>query len=65
MLLGLGRRERVPWSDTGLAQAIADAYAGGLRLDAATMRSLASRYGPLQGVWAHWLERARHGWRGY
>jgi 3-methyladenine DNA glycosylase/8-oxoguanine DNA glycosylase len=65
MLLGLGRLERVPWSDTGLAQAVADAYAGGLRLDGATMRSLAERYGPLQGVWAHGLKRARHGWRGY
>ena len=65
MLLGLGRLERVPWSDTGLAQAVADAYAGGLRLDGTTMRSLAARYGPLQGVWAHWLKRARHGWRGY
>lgn len=64
-LLGVGRLEHVPWSDTGLAQAAADVYAGGLRLDPGTLRTLAARYDPLAGVWAHWLKRARHGWRGY
>lgn len=65
LAIGVGRLEHVPWTDTGLAQAVADAYAGGLRLDRPTMRGLASRYGPLAGVWAHWLKRARSGWRGY
>ena len=65
LLLGLGRLAHVPWTDTGLAQAVADVYAGGLRLDPGTMRTLAARYEPLGGVWAHWLKRARHGWRGY
>ena len=56
MLRGLGRAERVPWTDTGLSPAISAVYTQGLTISAGAARELAERYGWCGGLWAHYLK---------
>ena len=56
MLRGLGRTERVPWTDTGLLPAVSSVYTQGLSISAGSARELAERYGWYGGLWAHYLK---------
>ena len=56
MLRGLGRAERVPWTDTGLLPAVSAAYTQGLTISAGGARELGERYGWYGGLWAHYLK---------
>ncbi len=56
MLRGLGRAERVPWTDTGLLPAVSAVYTQGLTISAGSAREIAERYGWYGGLWAHYLK---------
>lgn len=58
MLRGLGRTEHAPWTDTGLPWGVAKVYTGGFDVSPGRMRELAERYGPEQGLWAHYVKFA-------
>jgi DNA-3-methyladenine glycosylase II len=60
-LRGLGRTERVPWTDTGMLEAIAKVYTQGFEISAGNARELAERYGWYQGLWAHYVKTAAFG----
>jgi DNA-3-methyladenine glycosylase II len=57
-LRGLGRYERVPWTDTGMLGAISKVYTRGLPISAGSARELAERYGWYAGLWAHYVKTA-------
>ncbi len=59
MLRGLGRRERSPWTDTEIIQAISDVYTSGLSISLGDAKKLAESYGWDQGYWVHYLKVAR------
>lgn len=61
MLRGLGRTERVPWSDTAMLAAISHSYTQGFEISTGAARELAERYGPYQGYWAHYLKTIAYG----
>lgn len=61
MMRALGRMARVPWTDTGLIEAVSSVYAGGLPLHRQQVKQLASFYGDWQGYWVHYLKRAAWG----
>lgn len=65
LLMGLGRLDHLPWTDTGLADAISSVYVGGWHLEAGDLRRLAAPYAAIGGMWAHLVKRAHHGMRGY
>ena len=54
---GLGRFERVPWTDTAALEAISRVYTAGFRIARGSARELAERYGWLQGLWLQYLKR--------
>jgi len=54
---GLGRFERVPWTDTAALEAISRVYTAGFTIARGSARELAERYGWLQGLWLHYLKR--------
>lgn len=58
LLRGLGRMERLPWSDTWLVEAVSKFYAGGLPLSHGDIQELARHYGDHQGYWLHYLKTA-------
>jgi DNA-3-methyladenine glycosylase II len=58
LLRGLGRMERIPWSDTWLVEAVSAFYAGGLPLSHEAVREIAKHYGDCQGYWLHYLKVA-------
>ncbi|ADI13191.1 DNA-3-methyladenine glycosylase family protein [Truepera radiovictrix] len=60
-LRGLGRYERVPWTDTGLLAAISKVYTKGLPISAGSAREIAERYGWYAGLWAHYVKTAAYG----
>lgn len=61
MLRGLGRGERVPWTDTGLLGAVSKVYTQGFEISLGRAKELAERYGWSAGVWAHYLKTAVYG----
>lgn len=61
MLRGLGRSERVPWSDTGMLGAVSRVYTQGFEISLGSARELAERYGWLAGYWAHYVKTAAYG----
>lgn len=58
LLRGLGRMERAPLTDRGLADAAARVYGDAPPMTAQRLGRLAERYGPWQGYWAHYLRAA-------
>lgn len=60
MLRGLGRSERVPWTDTGLLEAVSRVYTQGFEISPGSARELAERYGWLAGYWAHYVKTAAY-----
>jgi DNA-3-methyladenine glycosylase II len=60
-LRGLGRTERVPWTDTGMLGAISKVYTQDFAISAGSARELAERYGWHQGLWAHYVKTAAFG----
>ena len=60
MLRGLGRFERVPWTDTGMLGAISKIYTGGFEVSLGRARELAERYGSEQGLWAHYVKTSAY-----
>ena len=60
MLRGLGRSERVPWTDTGMLGAISKVYTDGFEVSLGRARELAKRYGQAQGMWAHYLKTSAY-----
>ena len=60
-LRGLGRTERVPWTDTGLLGAVSKVYTQGFEISSGSARELAERYGWSAGLWAHYLKTAAYG----
>ncbi len=60
MLRGLGRTEHVPWTDTGMLNAISKVYTGGFEVSSGRARELAERYGSEQGLWAHYLKTSAY-----
>ena len=56
LLRGLGRTERLPWTDTALNTVISRVYTGGLQISRGDIRMLAERYGWQQGLWFHYLK---------
>lgn len=61
MLRGLGRSERVPWTDTGMLEAISRVYTQGFEISLGSARELAERYGWFAGLWAHYVKTAAYG----
>jgi len=57
LLRGLGRYERMPWTDTGALPALSQLYTPGLSLARGSARELAERYGWLQGLWLLYVKR--------
>lgn len=60
MLRGLGRTERVTWTDTGMLGAISKIYTGGFEVSLGRARELAERYGSEQGLWAHYVKTSAY-----
>jgi len=60
-LRGLGRTERVPWTDTGLLGAISKVYTQGFEISPGSARELAEHYGWSAGLWAHYLKTFAYG----
>lgn len=60
-LRGLGRTERVPWTDTGLLGAVSRVYTQGFEISLGSARELAERYGWSAGLWAHYVKTAAYG----
>ena len=60
-LRGLGRTERVPWTDTGLLGAVSKVYTQGFDISLGSARELAERYGWSAGLWAHYVKTAAYG----
>ena len=60
MLRGLGRFERVPWTDTGLLGAVSKVYTQGFEISLGRARELAERYGHYQGLWAHYVKTSAY-----
>ncbi len=60
MLRGLGRFERVPWTDTGMLEAISKVYTQGFDISLGHARELAERYGRVQGLWAHYVKTSAY-----
>ena len=60
-LRGLGRTERVPWTDTGLLRAVSKIYTQGFDISSGGARELAARYGWSAGYWAHYVKTAAYG----
>ena len=60
MLRGLGRIERVPWTDTGMLGAVSKVYTGGFEISLGRTRELAERYGLYQGLWAHYVKTSAY-----
>ena len=60
-LRGLGRTERVPWTDTGLLGAVSRVYTQGFDISLGSARELAERYGWSAGLWAHYVKTAAYG----
>ena len=58
MLRGLGRTERVPFSERRVVEAAFRVYARGRFLREEDIRRIAEGYGPWQGYWAHYLRAA-------
>lgn len=65
LLMGYGRLDHVPWTDTGLARALSSIYAEGWTLDARALHSLAVHHHGFGGMWAHMAKRSQHGMGGY
>jgi DNA-3-methyladenine glycosylase II len=55
LVRGLGRGETVPLPDQGLLDAAARVYQGGLTMGPENVLTIARRYHPWQGHWAHYL----------
>ncbi len=62
-LRGLGRTERVPWTDTGMLGAISAVYTRGFEISPGSARELAERYGWAAGLWAHYVKTSAYGSR--
>ena len=60
MLRGLGRTEKVPWTDTGMLGAISKVYTGGFEVSLGRARELAERYGSEQGLWAYYVKTSAY-----
>ncbi len=60
-LCGLGRTERVPWTDTGLLGAVSRIYTQGFDISLGSARELAERYGWSAGLWSHYVKTAAYG----
>lgn len=60
-LRGLGRYERVPWTDTGMLEAISKVYTDGLPISLGSAREIAERYGWYGGLWAHYVKTVAFG----
>jgi len=60
-LRGLGRTERVPWTDTGLLGAVSRVYTQGFDISTPRARELAERYGWSAGLWAYYVKTAAYG----
>ena len=60
MLRGLGRIEKVPWTDTGMLGAVAKVYTQGFEISLGRARELAERYGLYQGLWAHLVKTSAY-----
>ncbi len=60
MVRALGRYERVPWTDTGLLEAVSAVYTDGLSISVGSARELAERYGWYGGLWAHYVKTAAY-----
>jgi DNA-3-methyladenine glycosylase II len=58
MLRGLGRTERVPFSEWRLVEAANAVYGRDRKLSRQELEGLAGRYGQWQGYWAHYLRAA-------
>ncbi|MCA9839677.1 MAG: DNA-3-methyladenine glycosylase 2 family protein [Trueperaceae bacterium] len=56
MLRGLGRRERSPWTDTDILNAISKSYTSGFSVSLGDAKKLAEMYGWNQGYWVHYLK---------
>ena len=63
MLRGLGRTERVPWTDTGMLTAVSRVYTQGFEISPGRAREVAERYGWSAGLWAHYVKTSAYGSR--
>ena len=55
LLRGLGRTEQLPSGEARLSATASKLYGQGRKLGEQSIRDIASRYGPYQGYWAHYM----------
>jgi DNA-3-methyladenine glycosylase II len=58
LLRGLGRMERVPFTEKRLLEAASRVYGQGEAMTRQSIQSIAQKYGSWQGYWAHYLRAA-------